>query len=344
MADLPDVRQGVSQQVEREIAAIFEGAAERINRDLGKAVMQLAESPESNSASYRAARSAELIAQINTQLSIARDRGIENIRLTTGTAYTQGLRQAVTQMEVLGLKEVRQAASVRPTFSVIDQMAVRLIATDSAARMVNGLADHAHRAERVFRSFSAGPLAEREIEVNRAIAQGLIAGDPRATDRAIREMFRDETLTGEQAESYRRIGNKQITVGGWTGSVRAYAATVQRTRMREATVKARHTRLQDLGREIGVPMDLVQITGRVSSNFCTRFIGLVVSLTGARDGYPALASLPGGGPPFHPNCSKGTAAYVPQLVDKARSKAHDKALGAYERALAAGTLMDDLRA
>jgi len=25
----------------------------------------------------------------------------------------------------------------------------------------------------------------------------------------------------------------------------------------------------------------------------------------------SLADLPGGGPPFHPNCSKGTALFVP---------------------------------
>lgn len=341
--EVPAVRQGVSLRIEREIVSIFESAAEQINRDLGKAIMQLADSPENNSASFRAGRAAELLAQINTRLRAAQAAGVEGVQITATDAYRLGLRQAVTQADKLGLKEVRSAAGARPSFSVIDQQAVALVATDSAARMIRGLRDHGQRAERVFRSLSAGPLSDREVEVNRAIGRGLVTGDPVATDRAIRDLFRDETLTGERAESYRKIGAKQITVGNWTGPVRTYAETVQRTRMREATVKARHNRLQELGREIGVPLDLVQITGRVSVNFCTRFIGLVCSLSGARDGYPALADLPGGGPPFHPRCSKGTTAYVPELVSSARAKAHDRALRAYERARTSGTLLDDLR-
>src|SRR5207248_2252057 len=34
------------------------------------------------------------------------------------------------------------------------------------------------------------------------------------------------------------------------------------------------------------------------------------------DKYPAYASLPGGGPPFHPNCSKSTAPFIEALASK----------------------------
>jgi hypothetical protein len=180
-----------------------------------------------------------------------------------------------------------------------------------------------------------------ETAVNTAIARGILSGDPRITDRAIREIFADPN--SPEAESYRKLGNRQITVGKATMSVGQYAATVTRTRMREATVTARHERLAWLG------VNLVQITGRNSANFCTAFLGLVCSLdgfSGEVNGVTVipLASLPGGGPPFHPNCSKGTAAFVASVVSPARLSAGAEAFRVYEDRRASGDLLKPFRA
>jgi hypothetical protein len=50
----------------------------------------------------------------------------------------------------------------------------------------------------------------------------------------------------------------------------------------------------------------------------------VFSLSGKSDKYPAYAELPGGGPPFHPNCSKSTRPFIEDL---ASSKQLDQADG-----------------
>lgn|GEM_PF-5974793 len=111
-----------------------------------------------------------------------------------------------------------------------------------------------------------------------------------------------------------------------------YASMVVRTKTRQATVHARHARLQELG------IDLVSIVGLVSKNFCTAFLGQVFTLKGKSDKYPSIDELPGGGPPFgappfHPNCSKGTRPFIDELAtDREKSMAQgvddaDKLLG-----------------
>lgn len=59
--------------------------------------------------------------------------------------------------------------------------------------------------------------------------------------------------------------------------------------------------------------------------------------------YPALAGLPGGGPPFHPNCSKGTAAYVPELVSASRASLHARAMRVYVSRRNTGRLIEPVK-
>jgi hypothetical protein len=105
-----------------------------------------------------------------------------------------------------------------------------------------------------------------------------------------------------------------------------YADMVARTKTRQATVTARHGRLEELG------LDLVSIVGRVSQYFCTAFLGQVFSLSGKSEKYPAYSELPGGGPPFHPNCSKSTRPFVEELAD-------ERQMAAAEPLEDAGTLL-----
>jgi hypothetical protein len=94
-----------------------------------------------------------------------------------------------------------------------------------------------------------------------------------------------------------------------------YAGMVVRTKTREAVVTARNERFTQLG------IDTVAIIGRLSDNFCTAFLGQVYSISGKHPKYPALSSLPGGGPPFHPNCSKGVRPFIEALATPGQTKA-----------------------
>jgi hypothetical protein len=146
-----------------------------------------------------------------------------------------------------------------------------------------------------------GRIALTEADIDRILAGGVIRGAPRETIRELRDELR--TVAGDR-----------ITIVGRGGVFREfdvgyYASLVARTKTRQAHEVARHGRLADLG------LDLVRVVGRVSNNFCTEFLGMVFSLSGRHPRYPALSELPGGGPPFHPQCSKSTAPFVEELAD-----------------------------
>lgn len=345
---------GVPDQVTAQMVALYEAAADDINRLAGRAFAQLAETPDLASARFRLARAAELERQIVERL--------RRLNVAIPGVISEATRASIESAIAFGEREMRELgldpANAQPGvagsigFALVDDDAVRVIAEDTAARaidtmqasLVKGAADHGRRAASVFRSLSestanVGGSAEREV--NRAIARGLISGDPVIADRAVRDLFRDSPRSGEVPEGVRKLGNKLIEVGNATMTVRAYASTVVRTRTREATETARHRRLDASG------ISLVQITGRVSKNFCTAFIGLVCSLNGEQtvDGvtYPALSSLPNGGAPFHPNCSKSTAAYVPELVSAGRVAMNERAAIEYRARVRTGRLLADVK-
>lgn len=347
----PHHREGVPMTVEQRVVALLGAAADDVSRMAGNAMADLLADPANRSASYRESRAAELSYALRIRLA---RMGANVEQIMGGPASEAALRAALRadrELGELGLGERTILGSGRVGFVNVNIEAVEVIARDTAARevraaageMVRGIEGHARNAETVFRSLSESVLTQGrggESAVNQAVARGIITGDPRITERAIRELFADPNAP--VAESYRKLGNRQITVGKATMSVRQYAATVTRTRMREATVTAHHERLQTLG------VSLVQVTGRESANFCTAFLNLVCSLNGFAgeiDGVSVvpLASLPGGGPPFHPNCSKSTAAFVPNLVSAGRVRDGAEAFRVFEQRRQAGDLLKPFR-
>lgn len=336
---LPDAGdQGASVQRLAIISGLYDDALEKINTDLAQAIIRLSADPSRRGPAFAATRAAELAERINARLARL---GVEAKTAVVGAAEASamtGVQEARRQLDALGVARASELAGASFSTAAVNHNAVEAIANDTLARLQAAAGDHAARAQTLFRSLSAGTLATTggEAAVNRAIARGIITGNPDAADRAIRDLFRSPGAAGLE-ESYRKLGNKQIVVGGWTGPVRAYAATIVRTRTREATVAARH----EAGFRAGI--DLVQIVGGNSLNFCTRFLGLVCSLTGRTPGYRLYSSLPNGGAPLHPNCSKGTVFYVVDLVSDSRIKAARDADVAYERAARDGTLTQDLR-
>lgn len=334
---IPTPRQGATQQAEATLAAIYQDAIERMSRDVGRFL--LAGSDATRSQGFAAARANELNAILSGRL-VRLGRDVAPVMAAEHRkAYRLGSDDALRQAFRLGADlRLGDAGAGEASFVGFAEEAVERIARDSTARMMAAARQFAIDSQTLFRTFSAGPLSGAEPAVNRALAQGLISGDPRAAERQVRQLVAGRVIDQAAGDTYRKIGNRQVQVGGWTGSARAYAATVVRTRTREATVGGRHDRLQAAG------LDLVQITGRVSGNFCTRYLGLVCSLGAGSDEHPALASLPGGGPPFHPNCSKGTAAFIPGLVSDRRERMQSAALASFRRAEAAGLLTTNLPA
>jgi len=331
--NIPAVRQGARPSVEAQVVALYQGAGAIIREDLGRAIRQLGEDPERRSAKYLRNRSSVLLRDLQRRIGRIDSAAARLVTPEVERAYRGGLSQAGKQATDLGLGE-SLPDGFGASFTGVDSRAVELIAQDTISRMSDATMGQAARAAQVFRTLGSSSVVAGEPAVNRAIANGLITGDPRIAEREVRKLF---DATPGVAKGYRQLGNQIITVGGWEGPLRAYASTVVRTRTREATVTARHGRLAEAG------IDLVQITGRVSANFCTRFLGLVVALGDARDGYPSINDLPGGAPPFHPNCSKGTAAYVPELVSSGRARDHDRALVAFRRAAQSGSLKTPLK-
>ncbi len=347
--------QGASQRQTIIIASLYEAALEDINRQLGRAIGELAQGPTNRGPEFRRSRAARLN-QIVRERLIALGRAarpqldaafIEAARLGIKDAEDQLVEVAVDLRERTGSQATPGLDFTGVSSQAIEAIAqdtASLTSSDAAGRMLSGARDHADRALGLFRRMSespisAGPAGSAEASVNQAIARGLITGNVRTAEGAIRELFRGDD---EAAESYRKLGNKIIDVGRTQMSVRSYSEMVVRTRTREATVAGRHTRLQRSG------LQLVQINGRVSENFCTAFIGLVCGLNGevTIDGrtYPALSSLPQGGPPFHPNCSKGTSAYLPGVSSPERAEAHRRAQVRFESRRASGRLLAPVRA
>lgn len=361
MADDPLTRRepGVSQRVLAEQVAFYDGASQRINESLARAIERLAKASPDSREAYTAGQRQLHLARMQEEIARA-------IRAVGGTPAPLGetlrgvvdrsIAEGEAQLRELGLRPTERVPGLGisgPSFGAVDRGAVEAIARDTVSKAASDVAgsmrraldDQGRAAGDLFRRLSSAVLADgrsplTESATNRAIARGLITGDVREASGLMRDIFRDPRAA--EPESYRRLGSKIIAVGQAEMTVRSYAALVVRTRTREAAVEARHERLGASG------ISLVQITGRVSENFCTAFIGLVVGLTGEQviDGkrYPALASLPGGGPPFHPNCSKGTAAFIPDLVSEGRVTRSNRALVEFEHRERQGRLLAPVRA
>lgn len=343
-------QEGGPVSLEAQMVALYSAAADDVNRLAGRALLELAENPERRASLFREVRAAQLTNEIQARL----DRLNSQSRVLVDGPLKNSINKAIArgdeELAKIGLPLDATTPGSGASFALVSGEAVEVIAEDTIARKSGQIADalgagmdtHAENAGTIFKSLSASLITSRDVQgeakVNSAIARGLITGDPVITDRAIRELFAEDS---DDVKRVRKLGNKQIVVGKATMNVRQYAMTVTRTRMREATVEARHRRLSSRG------SNLVQITGRNSSNFCTGFLGLVCSIGPAPeiDGLTViqLSSLPGGGPPFHPNCSKGTAPYIHELVSKARQAQAQRALTTYTKRAASGDLLKPVK-
>jgi len=291
---------GIPATAEKYLADLYQTAADRISRAVTNPT-----GATFNARQFRNARAADLVRQIDE--TVARVKGVTAgwASRNLGAAYNNGLATAMQQLRKAGVSDSEMP--VKGGFSQVDRRTVAVIAADMAVSLDSALSRQAKAAKRFLRA-TAQAIAP-DSEISKVVAQGAITGDVRGTVRQMRGV-----LNEQQIDDYRAAGSQVIQVGKAQMTVRAYAEMLVRTRTREATVHARHERL------VGNGFDLVVIVGRVSTNFCTAYLGRVFSITGGNGRYPALRDLPGGGPPFHPNCSKSTALYSERFATDAEKR------------------------
>jgi hypothetical protein len=247
---------------------------------------------------FNAARAATQLAQIERILA-----GLKQDAATwTGEAIPQafhdGIKRADTQAREVGI--VPDDSALKGSFALIDRGTIDVFARDTYHDLAKAADSMGDRTKRLLRATRQVGLSE--IDINRILAGGVIAGKPIDTIHALRDELKK--IHGDEVKVIDKNGNPINFEVGY------YASMVARTKTRQATVVSRHERLGKLG------LDLVAIIGRPSKNFCTAYLGQVYSLSGTSSKYPAYSSLPSGGPPFHPNCTKSTRPFVEDLASE----------------------------
>ena len=247
---------------------------------------------------YRIAWAAQQSRQIDLWLRQLDAASADWIGATLPQVFADGVKRAETQAKEAGVRV--QGSGFGGSFALADRRTLEVFAHDIHADLSAASKSIGNRAERLLRATAQQSLSEADID--RILAGGVIEGRPLDTIRTLREELR--RVSGDE------VAVKTKSGGVMNFEVGYYASMVARTRTRQATVIARHRRLKELG------LDLVAIVGRISNNFCTAFLGEVFSLSGRSTKYPALKSLPSGGPPFHPNCTKSTRPFVEELASE----------------------------
>jgi hypothetical protein len=284
---------GISAAATDQLVSLYTDAAGRI-----KEMVLNPTGPNVASQQYRQMRAVQLSRQIDLMLVQLKQGTALWIGKELPKAFEDGLKRA--QMQAAKLIKDLPETPLEGTSALIDHRSVKLFAQDMAGDLA-GAADNAvRRAKSVLRQTAQVNLSEKEID--RILAGGLIEGKPVQAIRNLRDRLREVGAGTVQVRD--KNGDMINFDAGY------YASMVVRTKTREATVHARHQRLRQLG------LDLVSIVGLVSTHFCTAFLGQVFSLSGRSDKYPAYSELPGGGPPFHPNCSKSTRPFVEELASE----------------------------
>jgi hypothetical protein len=284
---------GVPKNVVEVLGDLYRAAQTRFQQ------MVLHPTGTETGAPFNQARAAQQLQQVDAIVRELKVRSNAWVGKQVPAVYKTALALADKQAAEVGIRP--EGSAIQGSFNLIDHPTVRIFARDMAVDLFKASDSMGETTKKILRQTAQLKLGESEID--RILAGGVIDGQPAQTIQALRKAL-------EKAH-----GGKLVTIINKNGDpmsfdAKDYAEMVARTKTREAAVTARHGRLEELG------LDLVMIIGRISENFCTGFLGKVYSLSGTSPKYPAYSSLPFGGPPFHPNCSKGTRPFVDELASK----------------------------
>jgi hypothetical protein len=284
-------RSGVPQDALDVVAGYFQDANDRL-----KKVVPNPDGKTLSAQQFNQARAAQLIQQCDRVLLQLKGQTSGWVAHHMPQTMKDGLALADRQVQQIFKKvPADMLAKMQPQFALVDVRTVQNFALSTTQTFHKAADSMTGRAKEILRTTQQLGVSEKDI--NKVLVGGVIEGKPRE---AIRQL----------GDEMRQVHGDTVEINGKNYDVEKYAELVARTRTREATVTARHDRLSELG------LDLVMIIGRLSTNFCSAFLNQVFSLSGTSDKYPSYASLPGGGPPFHPNCSKSTRPFVEELASE----------------------------
>lgn len=289
----------------RRVVRLLQTAAERAKREILNPP-----GGTDNAKAFNASRAAQRLAGIRRELEKFKVEAARVAGEEIGRAYRIGIRRG----EQLAAQAGVNVGGIRGSFTQIDSSRAAVLSRQTAGDLAKAFDSIGNVAERVMRRSHA--LGLNDEKINRIIAGGTIDGTPQQTLQELRKELRKVANNGMVEVVNPRSG--LVT----TFKPNHYADLVFQTKTREATVIATAGRLQDSG------IDLVEIIGSNSANFCTAFVGKVFSLSGKHPTYPPFDSLPHGGPPFHPRCSKSIVAFVEELAtaDERRKSEPDDAV------------------
>jgi hypothetical protein len=282
---------GVPQSQVEALAQLYISAAQKI-----KELVLHPKGVSAQSQAWSQARASVLMAQVDREVQTLMKGAAEWIGPNVRQAMLDGVARGNSQLK--GINVLPEGAPLGGSLALLDQGTMRQFAMDTYRDLHKAAESMGKNAKTALRKTAQTNLSE--AEVNRILAGGVVSGMPRQTQRELQAAL-DPTASGKVTIINKNGDPMDFDAGD-------YARMVARTKTREATVAARHERLQQEG------IDLVSIVGKISVNFCTAYLGMVFSISGKSDKYPSLEDLPSGGPPFHPNCSKSTRPFVEDLA------------------------------
>ena len=254
---------------------------------------------------FRRARAASLISQVDQLLLQVDQTAATWTGNTIPAEYSAGRKQADAQIAEWGIDN---PGGPTGSLSLIDRRSIEVLARDSAGDLRKASKGMGDNVKSLLREMAEKKISKQDV--NAIIAGGVIEGTPAATIRTLRDRL-IQVNDGRLVPIIDKNGDTMVL------DAAKYAKMVVVTKTREAVQTGRHERL------LSKNIRLVSITGRLSKNFCSAFLGQVFSIDGESDQYPALDSLPGGGPPFHVQCSKSTRAYIPALASDEQKEVAD---------------------
>jgi hypothetical protein len=288
---------GIPQDRVAVIAAIYRDSAAKL-----RAIILTPPGKTSSAQAWNQARASQQLHQVEKLIADLKSQAaawVGDHRDGSSGPVTQAVKDGIARANQQAIEAgVSPEGGMSGSFHLIDRQAVEFFAREIAidlGKAADGMGETAKKALR-----TTAQLKLPEADINRILAGGVIAGKPVETIRQLRESLR--AVHGDTVTIKDKNGDDMHFSAG------AYASLVVRTQTRAATTHARHNRLQEMD------LDLVAIIGRISKSFCTAFLGQVFSLSGKSAKYPSYKQLPGGGPPFHPNCSKSTRPFIEELA------------------------------
>lgn len=197
---------------------------------------------------------------------------------------------ALGQMNAaMGLAEIGMATTLTAgTFAAVDQNAVRNIITDTYEDLARSNSTMSVFFKRTLRNITKD-----------AVLKNVISGDP--------VLVSSEQLKQQMLEA----GFKGfVKKNGAKIDVDDYAKLVLHTKVMQAHNDGTAIFMMQEGH------DLVQISNhKTACKTCGKYEKKIYSLSGTSTEYPAISTIPNGGPPFHPRCRHTYRPYIAKFYD-----------------------------